>query len=147
MGGAGSPNLPTPPLSSLRPPSTATDTGAGLSHRSRTPRIPPCALPTPAVFFPSPARANPRVGVSRASRFLVLRKEELGVGVGQRQAAGGRQGGQSSAKSRGTSAGKSGCTTEQQAGGKTLTHGLEKKLRCDAPRTKRQETNRRIKKK
>ncbi|KAM3613559.1 uncharacterized protein V6R79_001379 [Siganus canaliculatus] len=38
----------------------------------------------PGGLFSCPARANPRLGVSRASRFLVLRKEQ-GVGVGQRR--------------------------------------------------------------
>lgn len=51
----------------------------------------------PGGLLSSPARANPRLGVSRASRFLVLRKEELGVGVGQRRQ---KTGGQSNPESR-----------------------------------------------
>ncbi|KAK2844650.1 hypothetical protein Q5P01_011309 [Channa striata] len=81
-------------LSHLSPPSAfdaATDVAAGLSHHSRTPSVlslpalPPLCPAHPGGLFSCPARANPRLGVSRASRFLVLRKEEQGVGVGQRR--------------------------------------------------------------
>lgn len=93
-GGTGSPNLPTSPPSAAH---AATDTAAGLSRRSRTPpsspslpALPPRCPAHPGGLFSCPARANPRLGVSRASRFLVLRKEEQGVGVGQqRQQTGG----------------------------------------------------------
>lgn len=49
------------------------------------PSLPPLCPAYPGGLFSCPARANPRLGVSRASRFLVLRKEEQGVGVGQRR--------------------------------------------------------------
>ncbi|TKS82132.1 hypothetical protein D9C73_016241 [Collichthys lucidus] len=62
-----------------------------LAYRTRAGPPPslPVSLPLcpahPGGLFSSPARANPRLGVSRASRFLVLRKKEQGVGVGQRR--------------------------------------------------------------
>lgn len=77
------------PLSSAPPPpvtGSATDTAAGLSHHSQDP--PPTtttsssltpSLPLrpahPGGLFSSSARANPRLGVSRASRFLVVSKD------------------------------------------------------------------------
>lgn len=53
--------------------------------RPLPPSLPPLRPAHPCGLFSCPARANPRLGVSRASRFLVLRKEEQGVGVGQRR--------------------------------------------------------------
>lgn len=113
----------------LSPPSAAdssTDTAAGLSRQSRTPLLSFLSLPLcpahPGGLLSSPARANPRLGVSRASRFLVLRKEELGVGVGQRRQ---KTGGQSSPESRRSAErrGEGSC----EGGGKTPTHNLASK--------------------
>ncbi|XP_034729486.1 acidic endochitinase WIN6.2B-like [Etheostoma cragini] len=101
-GGTGSPNLPT----SLLPPPPPQRQTPLLAYRIRVgpppsslslPHISPLCPAHPGGLFSSPVRANPRLGVSRASRFLVLRKKELGVGVGQRRQ---HTGGQSSPESR-----------------------------------------------
>lgn len=78
--------LTCPPLSSLR--HRHSDRHRAWPIAPEPDPLPP-SLPLrpahPGGLFSSPARANPRLGVSRASRFLVLRKKEQGVGVGQQR--------------------------------------------------------------
>lgn len=87
--GMGSPNLPTSLLLLLPPP--APRQTPLLAYRTRagppspaSPSLPRCPA-HPGGLLSSPARANPWLGVSRASRFLVLRKTEQGVAVGRRR--------------------------------------------------------------
>ncbi|KAG7474341.1 hypothetical protein JOB18_006657 [Solea senegalensis] len=122
-GGAGSRTCS--PLSATSP---ATDIAVGLSAPEPDPKptvlsLPPppppvSALPTPAVSSPAlPEPIRAWLGVSRASRFLVLRKEELGVGVGQQQQRRQQTGGQTERDAE--RGGPEVCATE--------THGLVKR--------------------